>query len=233
MSEQKEMQEIDFNDINLDLENDTLDLENINPEEDAWRDIPPVPDGIRLYKLTPGKATVGETKNKETLYMVNIQAKVIEDPDFEGFMVFDSPNTIIPRGRSTNAMVGILYELGVDVRKDRSINTKAKLAKRFYDEMVKEPTLKAQTEWQCQKVTEDKDGKKVYKTIMKGMDRFPKDKDGKPIPVVVDKDGEWKAQAKVIRWIGPNNPLWSGEKKSGASVRQTITLPKGPVMIGD
>lgn len=232
MSEQTKMQEIDFNDINLDLENDTLDLNNINPEEDAWKDIPPVPDGVRLYKLTLGKVQSGETKDKEVFYMVNLVAKVIEDPDYEGFVIFDSPSTIIPRGRSTNAMVGILYELGIDIRKDKSINTKAKLAKRFKDEMIKEPTLKAQTEWIAQKVTEDKNGKKTYRTIMKGMDRFPKDKDGKPIPIVSDKDGDWKAQARVVRWIGPHNPLWDGQAKStGASVGPTLTLPKGPVMI--
>ena len=238
-TERAELETVDINEITF-TEQDEFP-EGFNPSEDAFEQAPPVPDGRYKLKLVLQEEDAyqsWDTDSGKKELKANIVAEivnVIKVPDayreekLEGAKVFASVTTSIPRGKSTCTMAGLLRELMQDKKYAKVIEaiptSKQKLLQVF-DKVVKmEPILGASTVWEAWE-----EGKQGWKCVKKGMENFPKGKDGKYSNVVKGKEGEVTAKAKIKRWFGSDTEklLDSKVKGGGEGVKSKPMAPRPP-----
>ena len=156
----------------------------INENADHFAKPAPPPDGKWRVKLnikdgewkdgTPGKA------GKPAL-TCSLNAKIIKPGEkWDGRMLFDNFVSTMIRPETGTSKISAIYKL---LRKDNpeipalpAQITRVELAKMFSDVLAGEPTIGVESRWHAQYDTGEKDdrGKTIYKTVYRGMKKFPK-----------------------------------------------------------
>lgn len=178
----------------------------INPEANAYEKLPPPPDDTYVCKLKLGSQgfTAGKTKNDEPYIMAAIEARIVKEGDkLNNVPLFDRVSTVVLQNVGTSAMATLLVR-GLGQKVPRSV-TRKELATMLDTALAAEPLVRVTTEWQAR--TEIDPGK--WKTIARGMKRFPPRKDadgnvvaGQYVPVLSHKDyGEVDAQIAITDYL--------------------------------
>jgi len=192
---------LDINDMSL-VDEEPIE---IDPEADAFATPTPPPDGthivkLKLFRQGSGDSgfTIAKDKNGNEYIQARLESRVVaEGTKYNNMPVFDRVNTIVLQSTSTCSMAGVLKALRVAVP---SRISKRDLAKTLAAVLEGEPLVKIETQWQIRE--EQDDGK--WRTILKGMKRFPPKKDvsGNVVPGEFEHivDGS-AAQATVLRYL--------------------------------
>lgn len=192
---------LDLNEISL-VDEEPIE---IDPEADAFATPAPPPDGTHLVKLKLFRQgsgdsgfTIAKDKNDNEYIQARLEARIVaEGQKYDNAPVFDRVNTIIMQSTGTCSMAGVLRALKVPVP---SRVSKRDLARTLATALEGEPLVKIETQWQIRE--EQSDGK--WKTVLKGMKKFPPKKDGQGNVIpgehehVVDGNA---AQATVLRYL--------------------------------
>lgn len=188
---------IDLND--LQFEDDPLQLD---PEADAFETPQPVPDGTHACQITlfrrngESPFSAGKDKHGRPYIMASISGSVIaEGKPYNNTHVFDRVSTVVLSSSRTCRMAGLLRALGVPV----PANTTARaLAQMLETTLQGEPLVGIETQWQVRAQRGD-----TWKTILRGMRKFPLRADGSHNHVIDDPDTGEKltAQATVLRYL--------------------------------
>ncbi|HOQ48055.1 MAG TPA: hypothetical protein PK157_22295 [Bryobacteraceae bacterium] len=183
---------------------------SIDLSADPFEGPPPVPDGIHFARLGIFRQSgdsglkAGRAKDGRPFIMVRLQGTIeAEGKPYHGFKVFDQASTMIMRN-GTCRIAGILHKLQQQVPS----NTNPKELVRLLQVALEgEPLIGIETQWQAQ--SQQDDG--TYKTILRGMKRFPPRLNpetgevipGEYLPVIEDpRTGERvTAQAVVLRYL--------------------------------
>ncbi len=157
---------------------------NINAEADAFATFAPPPDATHVAKLklaTGGNSPaiqVGKDKNGHPFVMLSIEARIVaEGQPYNNSVCFDRASTVVMQSTGTCRMAGVLQALRVPVPRDM---TAQQMARQLAAVLEGEPLAKIETQWQAREEVESG----VWKTVVRGMKRFPakKDADGNVIP---------------------------------------------------
>ncbi len=185
------------------------DRVEVDPSADAFAGMAPVKDGDHSAKLMYGtddpekRWQRRKDKNGNTYYATRIQARIIapgDDDDnkavFDGFV-----STMMRNG--TSRVIGVLGALGYDVS---TVSSHLDQVKALDNLLAGEPSCGIETEWEAQYDTGNVDsdtGKKIYKTLKRGMRNFPSDPNGvynHTLESPVD-GSDVNAQARVKRYF--------------------------------
>jgi hypothetical protein len=183
---------------------------SFNAEADANASVPPFPKGVYVFSLKfqeddPDKRWVQKMKEdtKEKYYFTNIVAEIAENPanspDYVGRKVFANAMTLVMKNTGTTSAQAIIQAMGEGdklLTMPRTHQTQIKLL----NSLLANGTLcGAETDWEANEYDKEK---KVTKFRLRGMNSFPKFKDGTPIPVAIDDHGgEHPARCYVKRWL--------------------------------
>lgn len=181
-----------------------------NPEADANAQIPPPPKGIYVVKLSFGEADADkrwiakmtESAN-EKYYLTNVVAEIIENPanpiDCIGRKVFSNAMTLVMKNTGTTSAQAIIQAMGYG----NELLTRPKVHQtqmRLINELLANGELCGmECDWEAQIYNKEK---KTQEFRLRGMNSFPKDKAGNPIPMAITEEGvEVPARAFVRRWL--------------------------------
>lgn len=181
-TERAEPQTVDINDSSLDFGVD--ELSGLDVEKDQFASMPVIPDGTYRVKLIHKQADGSYwlkkvTKKKKAYLNTQIECRVIDPAgNFDNWPIFDNQvSTLVMEMTGTNKIVGILKAIGVPTSELAQVARDPKeLAKLLTDKLQGEPEVQITTQWEAYCET-------CEKTKVKGMKRFPaqKDAEGKPI----------------------------------------------------
>jgi hypothetical protein len=177
--------------------------ENFNPNADAFAGPPPPPDRVYVAKLklnenqVEGGFEAGRTKNDETMIVAHVEARIVDEGNpFHDRPVFDRVSTLVMKSSGNSAMAGILVS-ALDEEVDPHIG-KGELARQFKQAIVQEPLVGIKTQWRLSvEDGEHPDGRKKYKTVLRGMKRFPQNEDGTYSHIT--EDGE--ARCEIVAYM--------------------------------
>lgn len=202
--EERKLQSVDLNE--LQLEDDDLGSD-FNPDADAFSGPPPPPDGIAFVKLrlfkggdTPTGFSVGQTRNGDSYIMARIEARIVDEGGpFHDRPLFDRQSTAKRTGSGTCGIAGVLKALGEAV--PRTIG-KRELAVMLRDVLEQEPMCRIEHQWQGRAQTgTDDNGRPIYRTVKRGMKKFPQNEDGSYNHVFEHDGEEVVAQATILRYL--------------------------------
>lgn len=187
--------------VKIDLSDPTAILPDeditLNPDGDAFAGVAPTPDGehIATLKLGPRGITAGTTRSGHNYYNVHVECRVIaEGQRHDNFPVFDNVSTLISDFTGTSRMAGVLKALREPVP---ARTTLSELVKQFAKALEGQPRVKVVTRWEADQ--KQSDGK--YKTIRRGMKKFPEITTGNYSPTITVDGEEVTAQAKVTKYL--------------------------------
>jgi hypothetical protein len=194
----------------------------IDPDADAFAAPAPPDDGTYAVKLRLNKrgaieqtVTGPNSKNPGTPYWrVNLELEIV-DPDgpFDGRKLFDSPTTINQANTGTNAIAGVLKELGVAVPPRP---TDVELVRLLGQQLLTEPSIGVKGRWEAGYKSED-----GWKTVVRGQKNFPPIlKDGEVVGYQSSFDDETtegntvNAQFSIQRYLSQEKLNAALEKKA-------------------
>jgi len=180
----------------------TPTIEEFWGNSDPFARVSPPPDGTHVVKLSLSTSLVptgvekGTTKKGNTYRKVHIMLEVQDEGDRK--KMFDGANTLL-EWNGSNRIVGILQALGESVE---SITTKTQLASKLVEALKGEPLCRVESEWVVR--VEEPEGSKKYKTVKRGMTKFPKNPDGTYNPEITYNGRRLKAKAEIVRYLALN-----------------------------
>ena len=185
--------------------------QEVDQKEDWQARSAPPPKGryrLQFFPISSEKITdfkVQQISETNVIYSKDIMCKIVSDNEkVAGSIVSARFSTGIQKGKTKSSMYGVL-ELG-GAKLPAKIKPRA-LAKGFSQWLAKEPILVADCDWQAWDTSDTDATHELGRVLLAGMDKFPKDSNGKPMHIIKNKKGlEFVAKLKIIKWIGKNQP---------------------------
>ena len=157
-------------------------LVKLDPNEDAWEYGPPPPKGVYEVKCILARDGITEYKNKnggsEVNFSIAIDAKIVNNADYDGIPVFPRVSTRMIRGKDICTAAGWLdkylktYQPNTPLPKEA---TPRNLLRWIEDALKREPVLKAEIDWRASYEYTEKDGTTKYENVFNSYDDFPDD----------------------------------------------------------
>lgn len=169
--------------FNQQLETEQVEL-GIDTEADAFDSGPPPPDGTYVAAVSVSDGEKGwqeyKDKNDNKYYACSLENRLVVpgDPKLDDSVVFDNfVSTMVMRSTGTCAVAGVSKALGAQVE---SRATALDLARQLTEITKADPKCRIETRWEAQgKTGVVKDnGKDEYKTVLTGMQNFPRTVNG-------------------------------------------------------
>ena len=152
---------------------------DLNTEADAFARVAPPEDGLWLVSLQPipdGQYLESLDRNQNPYYAINLVSKFTtpERKDLDGRELTDFyVSTMVMASSGTCRVAGVLRALRAQVK---GRTTSLALMLQLADLLKSQPSCRIETQWEARVATGGvtEKGKAEYKTILRGMSRFPR-----------------------------------------------------------